>query len=68
MSSSDLGSSSGVVPSTALVLPIDPSAVQVRGVFDASEDPDYWRSAVARFPNGIPRFQNKEDYFRFMNR
>ena len=37
-----------------------------RGIFHASEDPDYWQEAMEEFPNKVPRFKNKEDTVNFI--
>lgn len=37
-----------------------------RGIFRNEEDPEYWRAATKRFPNGVPRFGSKEEATAFM--
>ncbi len=37
-----------------------------RGVFHASEDPEYWQEAMEEFPNHVPRFKSKEDAVNFI--
>lgn len=41
---------------------------QLRGIFDADEDPPYWKDAVASYPNKVPRFVSKQDYFAFLEK
>lgn len=41
---------------------------QLRGIFDDDEDPQYWKEAMENFPNKVPRFVSKDDYFAFIER
>ena len=33
----------------------------LRGIFDAAEDPQYWKDAIIGFPNKVPRFESKDE-------
>lgn len=41
---------------------------QLRGIFAPDDDPEYWKQAVASFPNKVPRFVSKEEYFSFLDK
>ena len=40
----------------------------IRGSFHPEEDPQYWKEAVAEFPNTIPRFDDKVSAENFIKK